>query len=96
MKPSISARAAAVLACTLGAISVGASPAAWAEEVVAVSDLPAPVVSAIQQRWPGARIRVAERERDNNREVYEIEVAVGADDRELTVTADGQILRVDD
>jgi hypothetical protein len=71
------------------------TPAA-ADDDVPIDQLPPAVVQAIQQRFPGAKLEDAERKTRDGQQVFEVEIEVGNDDKEVTVTPEGQILKVDD
>jgi uncharacterized membrane protein YkoI len=55
-----------------------------------------PVIQSIQQRFSGARIEEAERKTRDGQAVLEVEIEVDGDDKEVTLTPDGQIIKVDD
>src|SRR5688572_4562103 len=73
--------------------------AAWAdedEEEVAVKDLPAKVVDAIEAKFPGAKITEAEKETEDGDTVYEVEINFGDEELEVEVSEDGKILEVEE
>ena len=72
-----------------------ATPAA-ADDDVPIDQLPPAVVKAIQQRFPGAKIEDAERKTRDGKMVFEIEIEVGNDDKDVIITPEGEILKVDD
>jgi uncharacterized membrane protein YkoI len=72
-----------------------AGPAA-ADDDIPIDQLPPAVVQAIQQRFPGAKLEDAERKTRDGKEVFEVEIEVGNDDKDIIITAEGEILKVDD
>ena len=70
--------------------------AALADDDIPIDQLPPAVVKAIEARFPGARIEEAERESRDGRQLYEVEIEVNGDDKELTVTPEGEIIDIDD
>ena len=46
--------------------------------------------------FPGAKLEDAERKTRDGKEVFEVEIEVGNDDKEIIITAEGEILKVVD
>jgi hypothetical protein len=78
------------------ALVLCASAPALADEDIPIDQLPPAVVKAIEARFPGARIHEAERETRDGRQLFEVEIKVNGDDKELTITPDGEIIDIDD
>jgi hypothetical protein len=72
-----------------------AGPAA-ADDDIPIDQLPPAVVQALQQRFPGAKIEDAERKTRDGQEVFEVEIEVDNDDKDVILTPEGKILKVDD
>lgn len=73
---------------------LGALPSLAADDI-AVSDLPKAVTASIMKRYPGAKIVKAERERDNGKIHYEVNIQTGNKRLELNVRPDGTIYKVE-
>lgn len=84
------------LLCVLILSSLGATGFAIAGDDVPLDQLPQAVVQAIQQRFPGAVLKEAERETTNGQPVFEVEIEVNSDDKDVHVTPTGEIVKVDD
>ena len=83
----------------MAAVVLLVAGAAWAdedEEEVAVKDLPAKVVDAIEAKFPGAKITEAEKETEDGDTVYEVEINFGDEELEVEVSEDGKILEVEE
>ena len=76
-------------------LSLGAWGAALAGEVVPVEQLPEPVVRAIMDRFPQGELVSAERDDDDGRVYYEVDVRSEGALYEVEVTEDGVIRDVD-
>ncbi len=70
--------------------------AVLADEDIPIDQLPPAVIKAIEARFPGAKIEEAERDTRDGRPLYEVEIEVNGDDKELKITPDGQIIDIDD
>src|SRR5690606_3875873 len=70
--------------------------AALADEDIPIDQLPPAVIKAIEARFPGAKIEEAERDTRDGRPLYEVEIEVNGDDKELKITPDGQIIDIED
>jgi uncharacterized membrane protein YkoI len=77
-----------VAALVLG-MAVGAQAG---EKEIAVDQLPAPVVAAAQQAYPGWKLEEAKMEKEEGVVVYEVELESGEQECELTITPEGAIL----
>ena len=91
---SISVRHAAFVIAVAGGLF--ASTSALADEDIPISALPPAVIKAIEARFPGAKIEEAERDSRDGRPIFEVEIEVNGDDKELKITPDGQIIDIDD
>jgi hypothetical protein len=81
-------------ACLALSLCAGAAPVL--AEDIPIDQLPQAVVQAIQQRFPGATIKDAERETENGQPVFEVEIDVNGDDKDVKIRPTGEILKVDD
>jgi len=74
------------------ALAAAAAMPAAAEEGVPIGDLPDAVVAraTIQE---GAKIIAAERDPDNDRVVYEVEVVIGSTEYEYLISANGNLMK---
>jgi uncharacterized membrane protein YkoI len=70
-------------------------PGVRADDDIPVSELPAKVTAAIEAKFKGATLLSAERETKNGRVVYEVDIRVGRDKKEIKVTEAGEILKVE-
>jgi hypothetical protein len=86
----------AVLAATAALASLFLSSAVLADDDIPVNELPPEIVRSIEARFPGARIEEAERDTRDGRPLFEVEIVVNGDDKELTITPDGTIVDIDD
>lgn len=66
-----------------------------ADEKVALDAVPAAVTRAVKTKFPGATLKKAEKEVENGKTTYEVEIKV--DDKVLTISAsdDGTILEIE-
>lgn len=85
----------AILALALAAAFLPAR-VALADDEIPIDQLPPAVIKAIEARFPGAKIEEAERDTRDGRPLYEVEIKVNGDDKEITLTADGEIVDIDD
>ena len=76
--------------------SFATAGSAVAGEDVPLEQLPQAVVQAIQQRFPGAVLKDAEREVEAGQPIFEVEIKVNGDDKEVKIRPTGEILEVDD
>jgi hypothetical protein len=79
------------------ALLVGAG-AVWADEDeqdIALEDLPKAVVAAVEARFPGAELAEAEKETENGRTLYEVELKHNAREIEVSVTPQGTIVEIE-
>lgn len=73
-----------------------ATPAAvQADEDIAVDKLPQKVRAALDKRFPGAELISAERDEDNGRTEYEVELRHEGQRYEVDVQEDGKIDDID-
>lgn len=85
-----------LLLVPLAACAVGLAGPAAADDDIPIDQLPPAVVQALQQRFPGAKIEDAERKTRDGQEVFEVEIEVDNDDKDVILTPEGKILEVDD
>ena len=86
-----------VLAFAVGALLFsGLGASVQAGEDVPLSELPQPVRDAIVRTFPGAQLQEAEWDTEDGRRVYEVDILFNGDDKEVKVTPEGQIVKVDD
>lgn len=91
-KPSI--HKTAVLALAISGFALLA-PDLRADDIP-LSHVPPQVAQAILDRYPTARFVKAEREEENGRIRYEIEISVNGKEVDVEVSAAGRILEVND
>ena len=70
--------------------------AALADDDIPIDQLPPAVIKAIEARFPGAKIEEAERDTRDGRPLFEVEIEVNGDDKELKITPEGEIVAIDD
>jgi hypothetical protein len=63
---------------------------------VPIEQLPEPVRQAVEDRFPGAQFRSAERETDDGATYYEVEIVHQGREYEVDVTPEGRILDVEE
>ena len=68
---------------------------AYAGDDVPIDELPAPVRKGIDQRFPGAQLLSAERDRDDGRVEYEVQIRHDAKRYEVELWEDGKIKDID-
>ena len=66
-----------------------------ADERIDVKNLPETVAMSIEKRFPGAKLLRAERERNDGRIEYEVEIRHDGNRYEVEVTEDGRITDID-
>lgn len=78
--------------CSLLVTAALATPL-WADETIAVTELPKEVVTAIETHLPGATLLSAEKDHENGKLVYEVKVRTKDARHELEITPEGTILK---
>lgn len=78
--------------CSLLVTAALATPL-WADETIAVTELPKEVVAAIENHLPGATLLSAEKDDEDGKLVYEVKVRTKDARHELDVTPEGTILK---
>lgn len=73
----------------------GAPALTHADDDIAIDKLPQAVRAAIDKRFPGAELLNAERDRDDGRIEYEVELRHDGKRYEVDVTEDGRITDID-
>jgi uncharacterized membrane protein YkoI len=63
---------------------------------VPIDQLPKPVVEAVKKQFPNGEIAEAETEKDQGQMVYEVEVMVAGEEKEIEVSPEGKIVEIDD
>jgi uncharacterized membrane protein YkoI len=66
------------------------------EQQIRRKDVPAPVLAAFERAYPNARIKGYSREPENGQILYEIESVEGKTRRDVTYTADGTLVSVEE
>jgi len=66
-----------------------------AADDIALSELPRAVTKSIMKRYPDAKLIKAEREKDNGKVHYEVNIQTGDKRLELNVRPDGTIYKVE-
>jgi hypothetical protein len=61
------------------------------EEKVAIDKLPKAVVKAVKDRFPEAELKSAEKETENGKTVYDVEIKYKGANYEVAVTAGGEV-----
>ncbi|MBA2431165.1 MAG: hypothetical protein H0V56_03515 [Chthoniobacterales bacterium] len=61
-----------------------------------MAKLPEPVTKAIMERFPKAELIKAEKETDDGKVKYEVKIRTEGKEKEVDVSAEGVILKVDD
>lgn len=84
-----------LITLNLGLITAFTSDSLWADDV-ALDQVPAQVMAAVNGRLPGILIAEAEVALENDIMIYEIEGDVGGKEYEVEVTSDGNILKVEE
>jgi hypothetical protein len=80
----------------LAATLMGSARVGLAGQTIAVNQLPKEVASAIQTRFPQAKVIAAEQElEDGQVEYYEVKLEDGNRRQEVKVAPDGKVLQVD-
>lgn len=80
---------------TLAAACMAAPALVYADDDIAVDKLPKEVRAAIDERFPGAELLSAERDKDDGKVEYEVELRHKGQRYEVDVTEDGRIKDVD-
>lgn len=81
-----------ICAFLLGGFGVSAQ----AGEDIALDKLPQPVLDATKRTFPDAELQEAEREQEGGQLVYEVEVRVKGEKKEVDVTPEGKVIKVED
>jgi hypothetical protein len=79
----------------LASVMFGFSSRLLAGEAIPISQLPEPVVNAVKTRFPNAQFLSAEREIDDGRVKYEVKILDGNQKKEVELTPNGQVLKVE-
>ena len=87
--------AASALALVLGMGLLCGLRSAGAEEEVPVKDLPKAVVAAVKALYPNGTITEAEKDTEDGKVVYEIEVTSAGKEIDIELTADGKVLKIE-
>ena len=72
-----------------------AACALWQEDEVALSEVPVAAIEAAQAAVPGIQLKDAEARVRDGRTIYEIDGKVDGVKHEIRVTADGEVLKVE-
>lgn len=92
MRNLIACTAALVFGLGLALATVGARAE---EEKVAIEKVPKAVMNAVKARFPGAEIKGAEKEVEDGKTTYELELTHDGQSLEVSATADGKIVSVE-
>lgn len=79
----------------LAAALMLATPSVSAADDIDLKELPERVVAAIDKRFPGATLLEAEKDEDDGRIEYEVEIRHEGKRYEVEVTQDGRITDID-
>jgi uncharacterized membrane protein YkoI len=63
---------------------------------VPIDQLPKPVVETVKKQFPNGELVEAETEKDQGQMVYEVEVMVAGEEKEIEVSPEGKIVEIDD
>jgi hypothetical protein len=97
MRTSKSVPVAAVVVISLLLLGAGVAAVSQAdEETIATSDLPAAVTDKLNELYPDAEILEAEKETEDGRTVYEVELKTGGKTIEVEFDADGTVLETEE
>jgi uncharacterized membrane protein YkoI len=69
--------------------------AAWADEKVPLDKVPAKVMAAIKDRFPGAEINSVEKETEDGKVVYDVELKQKDRKYEMDIQEDGTVLEIE-
>lgn len=94
-EPALAQGESCSCACTCGDDDQKKAKDQGEESYVAIADLPAAVTDAAQKAFPNGTLREAEREIENGRAVYEIEISDAGKKHEMEITADGAVLEIE-
>ena len=84
--------------CTGTAAAVlmaAAATAAWADEKVDLDKVPKAVVDAVKARFPDAEIKGAEKETEDGKLFYEIEILNKKEELDVELTPDGDLSEIE-
>jgi hypothetical protein len=74
---------------------LGALAQAGGEEKVPLDKLPKAVVDAVKAKFPDAQLKSAEKEKEDGKIVYEVNIKDGKHTIEVTVTPDGKLVSIE-
>jgi uncharacterized membrane protein YkoI len=78
-------------AITIVGLVLAATAAGAVEEKFPLDKLPKPVVDALKARFPGAELTGAEKEKDGDKIIYDVELTHKGEHYEVAVTPEGEI-----
>ena len=87
--------AASALALVLGMGLLFGLRSAGADEKVPVKNLPRAVLAAVKALYPNGTITEAEKDTEDGKVVYEIEVTSGSKEIDVELSADGKVLKIE-
>ena len=76
-------------------ILMAAAPAAWADEKVDLDKVPKAVMDAVKARFPDAEIKGAEKETEEGKLYYEIEILNKKEEIDVELTPDGALSEIE-
>lgn len=79
------------VAVTFVAALAPAPPAGAKEETIKEADVPAPVLAAVKKRYPAARLLKFEKELENGKTCYEVELREGKKTLEVKLSSEGEL-----
>jgi hypothetical protein len=79
-------------AASLGGLSIAATMGLGADQKLSQSEVPAPVLKAIEAKYPGAKLTSFEKEVEAGKTLYEVGIVQGSKTADVSVTAEGSIL----
>lgn len=82
--------------CLVAAVALAFSSATWAdEEKVPLDKVPAKVKEAVKAKFPDAEIVAAEKEKDKDKTIYELNIKVKGQEIDVELTEDGKIISIE-
>ena len=79
----------------IGLVAVGGSVAADKAEKLSPDKLPKAVAEAIKARFPGGKVTSAEKETEDGKVVYDIELTAGGLKYEMDIHEDGTVIEIE-
>src|SRR4051794_2313990 len=81
--------ASLTLALALAGCAAGDKDGGSKDKHLSKQDLPAPVAASVDRKFPGAQIRSVEKETENGKEIYDVELTQNGHKYEMDIETDG-------